>query len=314
MMGNQHYRLLVEETLKKYPFYTFICGENPALNPGQQAILPRWLSDKIAEYIDNPQNRRSHSDYIRLLLENDGPWPYSHFNQTDGLVWYNNPKCASSSIKRALGIRIGTEEAKRYQKWSLALGCTGHRNCLLARYPDSPLVIELPKVNLYDKEKYFTFAFVRNPYDRLYSAFKMIRIIDREQKRTITSDDVFDNFNLFASLVSDRKIVNDHISSQTYYVPTIQHKVNFIGKFENLSDDWKKLNHTLDNKWHCNTLPKEIPNIQPRAYGNAIKNQKKPPPPAEVSIETFRKLQSRFKEDFEHFDYDPWDPGGIEIK
>ena len=118
------------------------------------------------------------------------------------VVWFDNPKCASLTTKMHLKLRF--------------------RNTV-------------PK-NL---DEYFKFAFVRNPYSRMVSNWKMftttpfaIRKIKSCQHH-LTEDIQGTSFKDFVKLTDH--IDNHHWDEQYYF---IRSKPDFIGRFENFQHDF----------------------------------------------------------------------------
>jgi hypothetical protein len=91
------------------------------------------------------------------------------------------------------------------------------------------------------KNDYFTFTFVRNPFERLISGWNAY----------VSSGKVESNFGKFIKhrgtggywLYKDGSISNDHWFPQNKYVEfsadNNERFINFVGKFENLEEDWK---------------------------------------------------------------------------
>lgn len=107
--------------------------------------------------------------------------------------------------------------------------------------------IPLKKVPI--KTKYFRFAFVRNPFSRLVSCYKnKINLSPKKASKAlliypgIYPHMPFKEFILAISKIP-RKKMEGHFALETDYLFTKdgKSKVDFIGKFENLEKDMKKL-------------------------------------------------------------------------
>ena len=91
------------------------------------------------------------------------------------------------------------------------------------------------------KNDYFIFTFVRNPFERLISGWNAF----------VSRGKVDNNFEKFIKhrgtggywLYKDGSVSNDHWLPQSKYVEFdndgSERFVNFVGKFENLEEDWK---------------------------------------------------------------------------
>ncbi|EAK9986087.1 sulfotransferase family protein [Campylobacter jejuni] len=147
-------------------------------------------------------------------------------------------------------------------------------------------------------ESYFSFAFVRNPFDRMVSAFHYLKKgggndYDKNWANENLKD--FDTFEQFV-LALQNKNVKDKILSWQHFTP--QYKficdenknilVNFIGKLENINNDFKIVKNELNfdrNLIHSNSSNHEI-------FSNYY-NEK-----------TYNIIAELYKEDFALFDYD----------
>ncbi|HEF2527483.1 TPA: sulfotransferase family 2 domain-containing protein [Campylobacter jejuni] len=147
-------------------------------------------------------------------------------------------------------------------------------------------------------ESYFSFAFVRNPFDRMVSAFHYLKKgggndYDKNWANENLKD--FDTFEQFV-LALQNKNVKDKILFWQHFTP--QYKficdenknilVNFIGKLENINNDFKIVKNELNfdrNLIHSNSSKHEI-------FSNYY-NEK-----------TYNIIAELYKEDFALFDYD----------
>ena len=93
-------------------------------------------------------------------------------------------------------------------------------------------------------EKYFSFAFVRNPFDRLYSAYKFLEKggMNIHDKNTFNIHlSKYRNFEDFVLNGINKKLIYQitHLIPQYEYLCNNSGRilVDFIGKFENLDND-----------------------------------------------------------------------------
>lgn len=158
-------------------------------------------------------------------------------SKTKKFAWFRMPKVASSSIKENIKSLVN-EDIKLKQRLTSA------------------------KID----DDYFKFTFVRNPWDRIASCYR-----NKIQKRWKNNPSpslkqkglYFENNNLtlkeFLILLEkkDNRFYNIHWAPQTSLVD--MDKMDFIGRFENLEEDWKhvckkigidqlKLPHKLQTK------------------------------------------------------------------
>lgn len=98
-------------------------------------------------------------------------------------------------------------------------------------------------------EKYFVFAFVRNPYDRLVSAYNYLiqggkggRADIQFRDRYLTAYKDFTDF-VIRGLNKPESASQWHLMQQHYYVVNFEGEimVDFIGHFENLEEDFNKV-------------------------------------------------------------------------
>ena len=142
-------------------------------------------------------------------------------------------------------------------------------------------------------ENYFKFAFVRSPYDRLYSTYRYARKISHPVYRGPLSDIAkYDSFEQFVFEWCDRQKISEHyfLKAQVDYLSLGGDSidVDFVGKFENLQEDFNRLCKLIGIDA---TLP--VSNVstsdseRKSAYTTEMKN----------------KISDIYKLDFELFDY-----------
>lgn len=152
---------------------------------------------------------------------------------------------------------------------------------------------------------YFKFTFVRNPWDRILSCYlnKIMKDPNFEDKnyahgiaRFLQPYRVFHggmSFKDFVKAISkiDDKISNPHFRSQYYMLIDDQDKiiVDYVGKFESLSEDFKKV------AARCGLPSSELPHI------NKTENRKNYT--EYYDEETIRLVAERYKKDIELFGY-----------
>ncbi len=154
------------------------------------------------------------------------------------------------------------------------------------------------KKNYFENYKdYYKFAFVRNPYDRLVSCYKN-KIIENRKKEDINIRNNFSknmSFNDFVKEVSKIPDIraDQHIKSQSFfleYKKTGKLLVDFVGRFENLEEDYKKICKKIGMK------PKDKLSSK-----NKSKNRKSYKD--YYDEETKKLVRERYKRDFELFGY-----------
>lgn len=121
----------------------------------------------------------------------------------------------------------------------------GSRNAVYFRVPktaSTSLLIALRKadevepVKVYQRNA-FTFTFVRDPYDRLVSAY---RHLIKRSKATDLTDPRFHkdmSFEQFVDVIENSSIqeLDDHLRPQWTFTPG---RLDFVGKFEHLKEDY----------------------------------------------------------------------------
>ena len=143
-------------------------------------------------------------------------------------------------------------------------------------------------------EDYYTFTFVRNPWDRMVSAYKFLQRGGWGKVDHLWCESRFrylQNFSDFLRYVERHPYEMVHFLPQTYWVydKNKQINLNFIGKFEYLQHDYNELCKQLS----INTpLPHMNPSKRHKKYQDYYKHHR--------DIEIVCKL---FHDDIREFDY-----------
>lgn len=102
--------------------------------------------------------------------------------------------------------------------------------------------LKMPK----DKfNNYFKFAFVRNPWDRMVSEFSWDSNWNKGDGRFSRSYFRKKVFELFAKYKKDSLTAKHYIPQSKFIVEDDQVLVDFVGKYENLEQDWANLCNKL---------------------------------------------------------------------
>ena len=157
-------------------------------------------------------------------------WPF-FLKGRDDIIFIHIPKTAGTSMKYSLGFNLMDKSQKI-------------RNHYSARE-----IIDL--IGLEKWESAFKFTFVRNPWDRLYSFYSF-----RLRKGRIKEEIYKDSFSkwVISELVErdpkSKKRFN--LVPQTDWLKDHQNniKIDFIGRFENLMEDFKTLGKLISLDTH----------------------------------------------------------------
>ena len=143
---------------------------------------------------------------------------------------------------------------------------------------------------------YFKFAFVRNPYSRLYSAYHYLKDkSDVEFDKLWREKHLRSDFYTFIETWLTRKNIEscsiDHFRTQTSFLLNSQQKidVNFIGKIENLTDDYQQL---------MKILAKDVPLSKENVHHN-----KEVFNPSSLPDNCRKIIESVYDVDFKNFNY-----------
>ena len=225
-------------------------------------------------------------------------------------LFYCNPKAASSSLKYMLDIKNQDKwQQISWQQLPRFVGIDGGRQ---------------DKLDFFDKKQFFSFGFVRNPYDRVYSAYKMLMLFARELAANnpaphsawlihwhkINSYKTFDEF--VKKEIIEAGPADNHLRKQTDFLLFDRDpKIDFIGKFENFENDIVSLQKEVVAPilWeNCKTV-----NLQSKEYARLIEKYDAPRFTKEMSYSTMKKIQEFYRDDFVSFRYDIEDFGEFKI-
>lgn len=151
------------------------------------------------------------------------------------------------------------------------------------------------KLNEVSKQHYI-FAFVRNPYDRIYSAYKnkVLQPVKTGERNIFSNHGIqlgmpFDEFIDIVCDIPDNKI-DRHLRSQSWFL-TYQGVLipNYIGHLETFDEDWQ----VLSEKFH---LPRP-------EHRNHTRNIQTDNSIDELNEQLKEKIFNRYRSDFELFGY-----------
>lgn len=164
--------------------------------------------------------------------------------------------------------------------------------------------LELSHYSLYEIEKklnidsFFKFSFVRNPWDRLVSKYfyykkghkkgdaSNLQLFNQIENFENYIDQIHKNFDNIQNNYPSHYLCN-HFKTQSSFLVSKDHKLDFLGKFENFSFDLKKLGVIFN-------IQKKIP------YLNFTKHKKYQ---CYYNNRTKNIVEELYKEDIKNFNY-----------
>lgn len=179
-------------------------------------------------------------------------FPYSRYNRTQNCIFIHIPKVAGTSITEAISAGTGR---RTHLPWYVY-------------YSANPLFFS----------QAFKFSFVRNPWDRVFSAYEYLRLGgnqmgDGRTSAAVRTYDTFDNFVV-------RGLGEGRFRNHLLFLPQAEFVLNgdgdlavdFVGKFETLDEDFATVAKTLGIMQR--TIPKRNSSRQRNAYQANYKSEK----------------------------------------
>jgi len=179
---------------------------------------------------------------------------YTHQdNKQDRLIMIHVPKTAGTTMMKALG-RNKYRNERPLPKYSLPNVIRKLQGINLpgvhAKARDYKKVIGEQTY-----EDTFSFAFVRNPYDFMVSCyFWGLQIAPNSSKREVREQAekicLLDGFSGFINSDYGNKMINDQYGSMADWIVDDKNQiiVKFVGRFENLENDWQHIGRIINLK------------------------------------------------------------------
>ncbi len=187
------------------------------MKPFLKKVFPEKILNNYQEF-----QRRSKAKEIYLKeKEKEEFGDYYSLNAFDyyKCIFVHIPKAAGVSVNKSLFGNLGG----------------GHRS--IREYQDI-----YPKKTF---QRYFKFTFVRNPYERVFSAFSFLKKGGFNERDALWSKDYLSKFNNFEAFV--KEWVNpENIYRKNHFTPQFEYLISkdgtipldFIGKVENMDQDF----------------------------------------------------------------------------
>jgi len=167
--------------------------------------------------------------------------PHFWYLPHNKLGWIQNYKVATNSIKHSLACNIVEQKSD-------VDTCTSLTEAQVAEINKQNSGFHLPGEIRKKWADAYIFAFVRNPLDRLYSCYanKVLDIRDSEKQNPfrhfgVARDCSFEDFVKIIIDVPDAEADRHFRTQKSFLSHNDQLITNYIGKLENLQEDWQML-------------------------------------------------------------------------
>lgn len=191
-------------------------------------------------------------------------------------IFVHIPKCAGTSVSNAFADGDPRFNDAGYKKFSL--------RTMKGRNLEHQTSNRLKLLAPFRFRKYYKFAFVRNPFDRMVSEFKWRSSWDESTRNA-------DFETMLEKIPSFRAAGEPHFFSAKQFVTNCNGEVvvDFIGKFESIDEDFKKIAKAVNL---TTNLPKKN-----------VTNERKSKYCEYYNSATRRLVEQYFEEDLTFFEY-----------
>lgn len=181
---------------------------------------------KVADFAESQLSHWKNIQQFRELRNRDYIYSLKGFDELE-CIFIHIPKSAGVSVNRELFGNLGG----------------AHRSVRTYKRVFGPVTFK----------KYFKFTFVRNPYSRLLSAYRFLKrggFCDVDKQWSEENLGQFNSFREFVHgwLTDESVLTYNHFRPQFMYLcdRSFEPEVDFIGHFETLDQDFKKVCQTLN--------------------------------------------------------------------
>ena len=162
------------------------------------------------------------------------------------VIYFESPKCCSTSIRIGLGIPPGTNSGGKYNFYNLRSSANirdRRKGRGIGKLREGKRSHNWQKFKNQEKfDEYFKFGFVRNPWDRAVSTWEMYAAETLQRSRHHRTKDIFVEYFkkprwevTFIEFIKHIHIYNNHHwEHQHKFIPDC---IDFLGRFESFDKD-----------------------------------------------------------------------------